>query len=636
MRSENVYLDNYFYDEALKKYTSVVKSNMKFETETISTKESLGYVLCNAVYAKVSSPNFTASAMDGIAIDYVKTLEATETNHVVLTKNIDYMEVDTGDYIESKYNAVIMIENLIKLSDDTVKITEPVGFFQNIRSMGEDIVKTEMILPSFHKIRPVDVGALIAGGIQYVEVIKPFKIGIMPTGTEIVDVSKKSFEVGDIIDSNSYMLKALVEEMGFYANVNKIVKDDYNLLKENIINLTNDNDIVFINAGSSAGREDFTKDILNEIGEVILHGIAIKPGKPVILAIVNNKMVVGIPGYPVSCYIIFEKVIKPILNNLLKKYVDENVLNVTLTKKIYSSLKHLEFVRVKVGFVNNKWVATPLARGAGVSMSLVECDGILEIPKNTEGYNEGEIVQVKLNKSKEHLKNKIVCIGSHDLLINVIRDVLIQKDFNFNISSTNTGSFGGILALKNKECVLAPIHILDENDGTYNINVVKKYFKGEKMALIRGVGRKQGLVVQKNNPKQIKNIKDVTSLKYINRQQGSGTYILFNYLLKQNGIKRDDVTGFDFNVPTHFDVAVNVKNDIADCGLAIYSVAKALDLDFINVANEQYDFLIRADDLKNENVKKFIEVLKSDFIKNQLLEIGGYDLNDIGEVIFID
>ncbi len=641
MKSSNVYLDNNFYEEALNKYSKVVKENIKTEVIEISTKESLGYTLSEPVYAKVSSPNFTASAMDGIAIDYKKTIDVSETNHVTLIEDIDYMVVDTGDYIKPQYNAVIMVEDLINISENKVKIISPVGFFQNIRSIGEDIVKTEMILPSFHKIRPVDIGALIAGGVEFVKVIKPFTIGILPTGTEIVDISKGYFETGDIIDSNSYMLKALVEEMGFKAYINNIVKDDYNVLKENIIKLTKENDIVFINAGSSAGREDFTKDILEELGDVIVHGIAIKPGKPVILAMINNKMVVGIPGYPVSCYIIFDKVIKPILNSLLKIKESENTLDVTLSKRVYSSLKYLEFIRVKVGFVCGKWVATPLARGAGVSMSLVESDGILAIPKEVEGYNQGEVVTITLNKNKEELKNKIVSIGSHDPLMNLIGEILSFEKFqinnkNFNISSTHVGSFGGILSLKNKECTIVPIHILDEHTGEYNMSVIKKFFKTEEMALIKGVRRKQGLIVPKGNEKNIKTIDDVKRVKYVNRQQGSGTYILFDYLLKKNNIDKNEIVGFDFNVPTHFDVAVNIKNKVADCGLGIFSVAKSLDLDFIEIEEEDYDFLIYKNDLENESIKKFIEVLKSGTLKEELEKMGGYNLKDAGEVYFID
>ncbi len=635
-KSNNIYLKNNFYDDALLKYSNAIKDTIELTSIKISVKDCLGYVLSEPVFAKVSSPNFTASAMDGIAVDYNKTLQASEQNHIILTEDIDYIVVDTGDYIPPNYNAVIMVEDLIKVEDNKVKITEPISFFENIRSAGEDIVKTQMILPSYHKIRPVDIGAMIAGGVEYIDVFKPFSIGIMPTGTEIVDISKGTFETGEIIDSNSYMLKAFVEEMGFKAEVNEIVKDDYNLLKQNIENLVSKNDIVFINAGSSAGREDFTKDILEELGEVIVHGISIKPGKPVILAIVNNKMCVGIPGYPVSSYIIFEKVIKPILNNILKVYKTDNILKATLSKRIYSSLKHLEFVRVKVGMVNGKWIATPLARGAGVSMSLVESDGILEIPKEKEGFNLGDEVLVKINKPIDEVKNKIISIGSHDLLLDFMKEGFIKESNFININSTHVGSFSGILSLKNKECTIAPIHILNEKNGEYNVDAVKKFFKNEKMALIKGVKRQQGLIVQKDNPKKINGIEDLKNNKYVNRQKGSGTYVLIDYLLKQNNIDSDEVVGFDFNVPTHFDVAINVKENIADCGLGIYSVANSLDLDFIHITNEDYDFLVYESDLQSENIKQFIKILKSDYIKEQLLNVGGYEIDNIGEIIVID
>ncbi len=633
--SNNIYLKNNFYKEAIEKYSDITKTIISYETIEVSSKECNGYILSEPVFANVSSPNFTASAMDGVAVNYEKTLDATEVNHITLIKNIDYIEVDTGDYIPPNYNAVIMVENIIKVNHKEIKITSPAGFYENIRSVGEDIVKAQMILPRFHKIRPVDVGAIIGGGVEYVKVVKPFKIGIMPTGTEIVDVSKKIFEKGDIIDSNSHMLKALVEEMGFQATINEVIKDDYDLLKENITNLTQENDIVFINAGSSSGRKDFTKDILEELGEVVVHGIAIKPGKPVIMAIVNKKIVIGIPGYPVSCYIIFEKVIKPILNKLIKQTGEETNIQCFLTKNVYSSLKHLEFVRVKVGIVNDKWVATPLARGAGISMSLVECDGILEVPKELEGYSQGEKVTIKLNKSNEVLKNKIVSIGSHDILLDIIKDLMIKENSLINLSSSNIGSMGGILALKNKECLMAPIHIFDRVTKNYNIAIVKKIFKNEEMVLIKGVKRLQGLIVQKGNPKNINSIKDIINYKYCNRQKSSGTYLLFESLLKDNDIRKESISGFDFYVPTHFDVAVNVKENIVDCGLGIYSVAKVLELDFIKVAEEEYDFLIYKKDLNKEHIQQFISILKLDDLRAQLEDVGGYDCIDIGKVIVI-
>ncbi len=634
MKSNNVYLENYVYSKALSKYKKLLHEKMQLDVIEISSKISFGYILSEPIFAKVSAPNFTASAMDGIAIDYNKTLGASENNHIELVENEDYIVVDTGDYIEPKYNAVIMVEDLIKLNEGRVKITSPIGFFENVRSVGEDIVKKQMILPSYHKIRAVDIGAIIASGIETVKVFKPFDIGIMPTGTEIVDVSKEIFKKGDIIDSNSYMLKALVDEMGFCGNINEIVKDDYTLLKENIIKMIDANDIVFINAGSSAGREDFTKDILSELGEVIVHGVAIKPGKPVILAIVRNKMVVGIPGYSVSCYMVFEKIIKPILNSLLKVDEDQAIIKATLTKTVNSSLKHLEFVRVKTGFVNGRWIATPLARGAGVSMSLVDCDGILSVPKEFEGFSAGECVEVKLNKNINELKKRIVSIGSHDMIIDILRDFLIRQDENVDISSTHLGSFGGIIALKNKECEIAPIHILDEETGEYNIGTVNRFFKDEKMVLIKGVERQQGLFVDKGNPKNIKSIKDVVKHRYANRQTGSGTAILLDYLLKQNNISKEDIVGYDFNLPTHFDVAINVKEGIADCGLGIYSVAKSLDIDFLHIINEEYDFLIYEKDLDNKYIRLFIEILKSDEFKKEVTTLGGYETNRAGELVY--
>ncbi|MFV0440874.1 MAG: molybdopterin biosynthesis protein [Lachnospirales bacterium] len=635
MKSDNIYLDNYTYSEALAKYSEEISKVVCLKKIEISAKDSLGYVLAKPVFAKSSSPNFTASAMDGIAVDYKKTSLASETNYITLEKDKDYMVVDTGDYIKPCYNAVIMVEDLFDVKDGTVKIASPIGFFENIRSAGEDIVTTQMILPRFHKIRPVDIGAILAGGVSMLTVFKPLSVGIMATGSEIVDVTKGTLETGDIIDSNSYMLRGLVQEMGLKASTYGVTIDDYCLLKEKVAQLTLENDIVLINAGSSAGREDFTKNILEELGEVFVHGIAIKPGKPVILAIVNHKIVIGLPGYPVACYMIFEKVIKPIINNILKQQTQENILNCTLIKRVNSSLKHLEFVRVKIGFVNNKWIATPLARGAGASMSLVECDGVLEVPKEYEGYEKGEVVPVKLTRHIDEIKNQIIVVGSHDMILDFVKDTLLKDERGTTLSSTHLGSFGGVMALRNKECFVAPIHILDDKTGVYNVDIVKKFFGNEKMVLIKGVKRQQGLIVKKGNPLNINRIEDVIKHTYVNRQVGSGTYILLEHLLNQADINNKDIAGFDFNVPTHFDVAINVKESVADCGLGVYSVAKALDLDFVHIANEDYDFLMYENDFNSDMGQLFIETLKSEKVKKLLDEAKGYEHEGIGEIIHI-
>ncbi len=623
-RGENAYLENIDLEDAIEKYSKHFLHYIN-KTETIKIDEALGRTLAEPLYAKVSNPNFNASAMDGIAVHASSTISAKEGSPLRLKKDSEFKYVDTGDVI-SGYDSVIMIEDVTIIDDEFVEIVKPAHMWQHVRPIGEDITKTEMVLPSKSKVTGRNIGSIIAAGISDVKVYKPLTVGIIPTGTEIVKVTDK-LELGDIIDSNSYMLKACSEEMGLTAKVYDIIKDDYQLLKSAFIKAIKENDIVFSIAGSSAGSEDYTKPIFEEIGEVIVHGMNIKPGKPAVLAKVNNTMCIGMPGYPVSTYIIFEQVFKRIMSRLVPVKEDK-LIKAYLTRTLYSSAKHKEFVRVKLGFINGEWRATPLSRGAAATMSIAQMDGILVIEKGLEGYEKGEYVSILITEDEQVIKKKVFSVGSHDIIIDQINEIS-----NLNISSNHTGSMGGVISLKSNECHFAPIHILDEKTGMYNIDTVKKFFKGEKMALIKVVKRSQGIVVSSDMKDKIKSIEDIVGKRFINRQKGSGTAILFDSLLRSKNISKNDILGYDLVAPTHFGVASAVKNKSVDCGIAIKSVAKALNLDFHHLSYEEYDFLVYEKDLETDYIKEIIRTIRSDEFKKVLEKLDGYEAN--GDVIII-
>ena len=636
MKQNKRYLDNYDLAEALELYSADIKKQINLKTEWVATIHALGLISAKAVYAKVSAPNYNASAMDGIAINATISALASESNPITISKD-QYQYVNTGDIISDAWDAVVMIEDVIVGEDDSVLITKAAGYFENIRPIGEDITQMQMIIPSFHKIRAVDLGPILASKNEKIEVFKKLKTAILPTGSEIVDVSTDVLKDGMIIDSNSSMIRGLTDELNLETFVLAVCPDDYEQLKVVIDQATTENDVLLINAGSSAGTEDYTARIIRELGEVSVHGIAIKPGKPAILGVVNEAIVIGLPGYPVSTYIVFEQVFKPIINKLFHQKNEQEMIKASLTKTIYSSLKHLEFVRVKVGYLDGRFVCTPLARGAGISMSLAEADGIISIPKKSEGYQKNELVSVRLFKPISFLKNQITSIGSHDLILDVLNDVFNQKDYPYTLSSTHVGSYSGLIALKNEETLIAPIHLLAE-DGTYNIEIIEALFKGEKMALIKGVKRKQVLAYAKGNPLEIGNVADIIhkNLKYVNRQKGSGTAVLFDYLLKENNLDKNDIIGYDFIMPSHFNVGAAIKSKTADCGLIIKSIAEVMELDYFEVMAEDYDFVLYEKDLELPQIKNLIEILQADFFKEKLQQFDCYETADSGKVIIMD
>ena len=642
MAKRNLYLKTTPVEEAGKKYMQALEEAgcLKPQTEVIDTYESLGRITAEAIYARCCSPLFNAAAMDGIAVKSAETAGASEERPLTLEPDTGYKIIDTGDPINAPFDAVVMAEDVTEEpGSDRVMITRSVPGWQHVRPIGEDIAAGEMLLPSHHRIRPVDIGVLLAGGILSMNVFKKPLISIIPTGTEII-MPHENPEEGDIIDSNSGMFAAMVTEAGGIPNRCGIVPDDYEQIKETVLREINNSDMVIINAGSSAGTEDYTVHVLREIGEVIIHGVAMKPGKPVILVIVQGKPVIGLPGYPVSAYLAFENFVTPVLKKLAGRdhgggRIPRKTVKAVLSKRIVSSLKHREYVRVKVGKVGDKFVCAPLARGAGAAMSLVRADGFCVIPQESEGFEAGETVDVELYTDIAQIENTLVSIGSHDMIIDVMNDMMAERFPGMNLSGTHVGSMAGLMALSRGETVIAPTHLLDEETGEYNVSYIKKIFPGEEIALIKGVDRIQGIMVKKGNPLGITGVKDLTRVRYVNRQRGAGTRVLLDYKLKQAGIKPDMINGYDKEAATHMAVAALVASEEIDAGMGIKPAADAMGLDFIEVGTEEYDFAIRAENLELPQVKAFRQILESEEFHEKLAEMGGYGWHQSGRILTI-
>lgn len=639
-KKRNLYLKTIPVEEAKEKYLSAISDLIACRSESVDVIYSLDRMTAGAVYARCSSPLFNASAMDGIAVQAADTDGASEAAPMVLAEE-QYMVVDTGDPIHPPYDAVIMAEDIVEV-EDGVRIIASAHPWQHIRPIGEDIVAGEMILPSNHKIRAIDIGVLLSAGILQIDVVKKPEVAIFPTGTEIIEPEDQP-EDGSIIESNSRMFENMVTVAGGIGHRFPAIVDDYDAIRDKVSAAVDRYDMVIINAGSSAGTEDYTVHVLRELGDVIVHGVSIKPGKPVILAVVRGKPVIGLPGYPVSAYIGFENFVTPIVQMMARRPERlTETLEAHISKRLISSLKHKEYVRVKVGKVGEKFVAAPLARGAGAAMSLVRADGFCIIEQNSEGVEAGEKVQIELYRSRQEIENTVVITGSHDLILDVMADMMPNQYKDMFVSSTHVGSMGGLMALRRDEAHMAPIHLLDEATGEYNIPYMKKMFR-EPMALIKGVHRLQGIMVKKGNPLGIQGIEDLVGgqdgtrkVRYVNRQRGAGTRALFDYKLKQAGIDPKDIFGYDREMTTHMAVAAAVASDGADAGIGILSAAKAMELDFMEVGPEEYDFAIPVRHLELPHVRAFIEILRSEEFHRRLEELGGYGTTHAGEIIEIE
>lgn len=634
MAKRNLYLNNTPPEKALEEYLDALNGHLKRSTEEIEVINALDRVTAVSVFAKNSSPLYDSAAMDGIAVISAHTDGAGETAPVTLFAEDDFLVVDTGDPIVQPYDAVVMAENIEQSEDGSVVIRAAAAPWQHVRPIGEDIVKGELILTSAHKIRPIDIGVLLSGGIQKLSVLSQPKVAIFPTGTELVEPGA-DLKRGDIIESNSRMFEAMVVKCGGQPTRFRPIADDYETLKTAIRRASEDFDMILINAGSSAGTEDYTVHVLRELGQVIIHGVAIKPGKPTILAIINGKPVIGLPGYPVSAFLAFQSFAEPVLSKLSgQPEISAETVKAIISRRVVSSLKYREFVRVKVGQVGSRLIASPLARGAGSAMSLVRSDGFCIIEQDSEGTEAGEEVEVALNGDISELGKTLVSIGSHDLILDLIADMLPQL-LGYHLSSTHVGSAGGLMALRRGEAHIAPTHLLDEKTGVYNIPLIKQMFADKPMAIIKGVGRTQGIMLQKGNPLDVRGIEDLTKVRYINRQRGAGTRVLLDYKLGQAGIRPSDIEGYDREAATHMAVAAAIQSGGADAGMGILSAAKVMGLDFVTVGEEEYDFAIPQEFLGIPFVDAFMQVLESDEFLGRIEELGGYTSDDCGKVIIL-
>ena len=618
------YLDNIPLSEAKERFFSLVCHSLEtLKAENVETFLSAGRVTKNALYAKICSPHYNASAMDGISVKARDTYGASENTPVVLSKE-QYTVVDTGDPIPDNHDAVIMVEDIAEDEKGNVTIYSAVHPWQNVRQVGEDICMGDMIAPSLTVVTPSLCGAILAGGITHFEAVKRPVVGIIPTGDEIVPPTENPGK-GDIIEFNSSIFSSMVKEWGGESRVYPIVKDKKDLLEAAVKKGTEECDVLLILAGSSAGRDDYTCEIIKKLGMVCVHGIAVKPGKPAVLGKIGEVPVVGLPGYPVSAIVIMENIVRDLVYRMGGLAVPEKKkVKAVLGKRIVSSLKYHEFVRVTLGKVGDSFTAVPLMRGAGVVTSFTKADGILEIPQDSEGAEQGEEVEITLLKSADEISTSLIVTGSHDPMIDEIKDIMKKRGYPFTLSSSHVGSMGAINAIKSKSAHLGGIHLLDTQSGEYNKSYVEKYFPDGSAKLYKGVGRIQGLMVRKGNPLDIKDFSDVTRCIYVNRQLGSGTRILCDYLIGKYGIDKAKLEGYRNEEFTHTAVAALIASGNADCGLGIYSAAKMYGLDFIPVSTEKYGFLVNAEAESDEAVRVFFEILESDELKERLTQMGGY------------
>ena len=604
------------------------------DSEQVPIQDALGRITADAIWALRSVPHYDAAAMDGVAVRSGDTVGASESSPLTLTLPSQAAWVDTGDPVPDGFDAVIMVEVVREIDDSAIEIRSPVPPYNHIRPLGEDIVESELLLPQNHRLRPPDLGACAAAGATAINVRRQPSVAIIPTGTELVDISDNP-KPGDIVEFNSIVLAAMLDEWGADPIRLSPIPDDPDLLENAIREAIRNFDLVLVNAGSSAGTEDYTAGTVEKLGNLVVHGVAIRPGHPIVLGVVTNKPVIGIPGYPVSAVIACELFVRPIIESKLGRAADPNpTAMATMTRRVHSPMGEDEFLRVRLGQVGDRLVATPLQRGAGVISSLVRADGIARIPRRSEGIEAGSQVSVRLLRPMRDVRRTIVATGSHDLILDLLASRLSEMSGNPTVSSANVGSIGGLLAIRRGETHVAGSHLLDEETGEYNVSYVERYIPNTEVTLIHLAGRTQGLMTSSHNPMQITSLPDLArnGVRFVNRQRGSGTRVLLDFKLRESGIPTESIRGYEREEYTHLAVAAAVQGGRADVGLGILPAAKAMGLEFIPLFEEQYDLVIPTEFYEGDLLRPMLDMIRSAEFQREVEALGGYNVSQMGVV----
>lgn len=633
MSDQDQFLNVIDRDEAEQRFRSALNLH-PLGSERILVSQALGRVLAADVVARVDVPSFDRSNFDGFAVRALDTFGTSElaprtirlldeslhagTEPTVAVQPGEAVSISTGGMVPRGADAILMVEHA-DVRDGHVDVRRAVTPGSGIAFAGTDIATGETVLRGGMVLTSRETGVLAALGEAEVDVWRRPRVAVISTGNEII-APGQPMRPAAVYDSNSQVLADAVRELGGLPRFWGIVRDDVAELRSMLHAALSESDLVLLSGGTSKGQGDLCYRVVAELNDpgIVVHGVALKPGKPLCLAVTGGRPVVILPGFPTSAIFTFHEFVAPVIRLLGGRPPESHeTVTATMAVKTNSEVGRTEYLLVGLVKTDIGLSAFPMGKGSGSVTTFSRADGFVTIPRHTEIVDAGQTVDVRLIGRQLEIADLIV-IGSHCVGVDYLLSQLQRRGITSKL--LNVGSSAGLLAAKRGECDVAGIHLLDAASGEYN-----KPFLSDTVELISGYGRRQGIVFRRGDERfEGRAIEAIVAMAIsdsscvmVNRNQGSGTRILMDRLL--DGARP---AGYAIQPTNHNAVAAAIAQRRADWGLAIESVARANDLGFLPYQEERYDFIIPKSRIDRPAVQALIGLLHSDEIRQHLNRIG--------------
>ncbi len=589
--------------------------------ETVPLLQAVGRVCAEPLYAQYSVPGVRSAGMDGYAVRSGDTSGAREQRPIRL---FQYAPINTGDPVPDEYDAIVPFEDVWKCGD-ACEIRKSVVPFQHVHQVGSDARSGQLIIPRGHRIRPFDLGSLAAYGHTNIPV-RTVRVGIIATGNELVAPGVQPGP-GQVIENNTLVSKAYLTGMGASCRDYGIIPDDADRIRTTLVEAAAENDLVLISAGMSIGRRDCTVDTIASLGEIIFHGVAISPGKLMLLGRISGKPVLGLPGYPLAAQTVLREFASRLLCWWGLAPYPEYTLTARIAHNVGSELGSEDFIPVSVANVGGRCWAVQHPRGAHMQLTMLRSNGYLHVPSSAEGWTAGTEVPVHLTVHPSLIDRAFLCVGPNQPPLDHLANLL--TDTGVYLHCCTAGNTGAVIALKNNRCHAATMTMIWQGIG--EDHAVMRQLNGLDCVRIHLGAQELGIAASSAQP----DMNDLSTASIVNRQRDSASRALLDALLRQRSVDPSTVAGYDREVRSHDAVAAAVSQGIASMGVCTRTIAEESGLKFLPLTRESYDLVVRPELLDEECFSSILTVIRSPGYISHLPESLRCGPTKIGDVLDI-